>query len=262
MSDRRPDDRWPSVACTVVDRAGDEHVDHNGFVVALAARAARRSGSTVPPAWFEHVESCRHPGGGFGFWPLGRAPAWAPDLPTDADDTAVALLELVRAGRTTRDAARWTACRTIASHRLARPPDPGPPWLCRGTFTTWHRPGAATDLVDLTALVNVLAVLADLGLLHLPGVDASLATIGRAAAWAGHDPDRWRSVSPFYPEPDELALAVDNAEECGVPGLGHLASRLRRVAPRETGGRYAVCSAPYGPPVWFSETLRDLRRTG
>ena len=217
MSDVPLDEGWPSVACTVVDRAGDEHPDHNGFVVALAARAVRRSGSAVPPAWFAHVESCRRPGGGFGFWPLGRQPAWAPDLPTDADDTAVALLELVRAGRTTHDAARTTACRTIASHRLVSPPDPGPPWLGRGTFTTWHRPGAVTDLVDLTALVNVLALLADLGLLHLPGVEASIATIERAAAWPGTTPTAGAACRRSTPSPTSSLSRWTTPTSAGSP---------------------------------------------
>ncbi len=247
------------VACRVVAEDGTVREDDNGFVVALAARAVRRSGDTVPPSWLDHLEACRRADDSFGFWPECRAPSWAPALPGDADDTAVDLLELLRAGRVGRDAARAVACRTVARFRLIRPPDPGPPWLRRGAFTTWHRPGAATDLVDLTVLLNVLALLSDLELMHLPGVRASLDTVAAAREWAGDSRDRWRSVSPFYPEPDELAHAVDNAEESGVPGLDGLAAHLRHVAPRDPDLPYAVCSAPYGPPVWHSEDLRDLR---
>ncbi|MEO5852249.1 MAG: hypothetical protein ABIQ15_07025 [Nocardioides sp.] len=259
MSPETSEDRRLPGACRVVDSVGTERTDHNGFVVALASRAVRCSGGTVPPSWLDYVETCRRPSGGFGFWPVGGTPAWAPDLPADADDTAVALLELVRAGWVTPEDARAIACRTVATYRLIRPADPGPPWLRRGAFTTWHRVGATTDLVDLTALVNVVALLAYLDLLHLPGVPASLDLVAAAREWAGDSRERWRSVSPFYPEPDELALAVDNAEECGVPGLGGLAPHLRHVAPRRPHHPYAVCSAPYGPPTWYCEDLRDLR---
>ena len=246
-------------ACRVVFADGTECDDQNGFVVALAVRTVRVSGGAVPPSWLDLVETFRRRDESFGFWPEGCAPAWAPALPGDADDTAVALLELVRAGRVPRDHARATACRTVATYRLVRPPEPGPPWLRRGAFTTWHRPGTTTDLVDLTTLVNVLALLAYLDLLHLPGTAASLDTVVAAREWAGDSRERWRSVSPFYPEPDELAHAVDNAAECGVPGLGGLARHLRRVAPRDPDQPYALCSAPYGPPIWSSESLRDLR---
>ncbi len=253
--------RWPD---------GRSRADTNGFVTALAVRQLRLSGRPVPAQWLDLLQACARPEGGYGFWPQGSRPGWAPQLPADSDDTAVMLLELTLAGRVPRRQARSLACRTVGRHRLRRVLDPGPPWLRRGMFTTWHRPptprdGPAerppptgADLVDLTAVTNVLALLHALDLADLPGVPESLAALDAALAWAGSCPPRWRSLSPFYPEPDELARALEHAAGCGVPGLAEPARTVRRVCPRADPD--AVCSMAYGPPTWHSPALTALRR--
>jgi hypothetical protein len=231
--------------------------DHNGFVTALAAREYRGARRTVPGAWLDVLESCRRPGGSFGFWPVGAEPAWAPRLPADSDDTAVMLLELALAGRVRREDARRVACRTVGAHRLRRLLEPGPPWLRRGMFTTWHR-GRDLDLVDLTAVTNVLALLYSLGLQRIPGVEESVSALDAGVAWAGSSVARWESLSPFYPEPDELARALEHATACGVPGLGAGARVARAVCPRRDPD--VVCSMAYGPPTWHSPALAVVRR--
>jgi hypothetical protein len=239
--------RWPD---------GRSAEDRNGFVTALAVRAYRRAGRSAPAEWLDVLAGCRRPDGSYGFWPVGAAPRWAPDLPSDSDDTAVALLELTLAGRVPRTEARRVACRSVGVHRLRRVLDPGPPWLRRGMFTTWHR-GRALDLVDLTAVTNVLALLYSLGLARIPGVEESRAALTAGLAWAGSSTPRWASLSPFYPEPDELARALDHATACGVPGLTTGARVLREVCPRQDPD--AVCSTAYGPPTWHSPALAALR---
>ena len=233
--------------------------DANGFVTALAVRELRQAGRTVPAAWLDVLESCRRPDGSYGFWPLGGTPAWAPELPSDSDDTAVMLLELTLAGRVCAERARSIACHTVGAHRLRQVLDPGPPWLRRGMFTTWHRGGVGRrDLVDLTAVTNVLALLYMLDLERIPGVEESLAGLGAGLTWAGSSAPRWQSLSPFYPEPDELGRALEHATRCGVPGLSEGARTGRRVCPRESLD--AVCSMAYGPPTWHSPELAALRR--
>ena len=234
--------------------------DSNGFVTALAVRELRRTGRAVPGTWLDVLETCRRPGGAYGFWPYGATPAWAPDLPADSDDTAVMLLELTLAGRVSRPQARSAACHAVGAHRLRRVLDPGPPWLRRGMFTTWHRRGADRDidLVDLTAVTNVLSLLYSLGLQRIPGVEESLASLTAGLDWAGSSTARWQSLSPFYPEPDELARALDHATQCGVTGLAAGARTARQVCPRRSPD--AVCSMAYGPPTWHSPALAAIRR--
>ncbi len=242
--------RWADGRC---------RADENGFVTALAVREQRLAGRTVPGGWLDVLEGCRRPEGSYGFWPRAAVPAWAPDLPADSDDTAVMLLELALAGRVARDEARRVACRTVGAHRLRCPPDPGPPWVRRGVFATWHRTGGA-DMVDLTAVTNVLALLFSCGLQRIPGVEESLAALAAGLAWAGASPARWHSLSPFYPEPDELARALQHASGCGVPGLVDATRRAREVCPRQDPD--VVCSMAYGPPTWHSPALAAIRALG
>ena len=241
--------RWPD---------GRSYEDRNGFVTALAVRELRRSGRAVPCGWLEVLEACRRADGAYGFWPVGASPTWAPPLPSDSDDTAVMVLELTLAGRLPLTTARSVACHRVATHRLRRVPDPGPPWLRRGMFVTWHRTGRDVDLVDLTAVTNVLALLYAVGLRTIPGVEESLEALSLAASLSAGSRDRWRSVSPFYPEPEELARALDHAAEWGVPTAAEAARTVRDVCPREDPD--VVCSMAYGPPTWHSEELTMIRR--
>lgn len=249
---------FAGVASTVRWPDGRTSEDANGFVTALACREVRRSGGAVPADWLDVLTTCRRPDASYGFWPVGRAPTWAPELPSDSDDTAVMLLELTLAGRVPRADARRTACLALATHRLSGLRAAGPPWLRRGMFTTWHRSGS--DIVDLTVVANVVATLHALDLARLPGVAESLDALGAAARWAHGSRLRWRSLTPFYPEPDELARALDHAADWGVPGVRDVAALVRTECPRTDPD--AVCSMAYGPPTWHSPALRGLRSAG
>lgn len=230
--------------------------DRNGFITALAVREYRLQRLTVPAEWLDVLEACRRSGGGYGFWPVGAVPAWAPMLTSDSDDTAVMLLELGLSGRVEREDARRVACHTVGAQRLRRVLDPGPPWVQRGMFTTWHR-GRDLDLVDLTAVTNALSLLYTLGLQRIPGVQESLTALTAGVAWAGSSRARWQSLSPFYPEVDELARALEHATACGVPGLADGARAAHQVCPRREPD--VVCSMAYGPPSWHSPALTLIR---
>jgi hypothetical protein len=103
----------------------------------------------------------------------------------------------------------------------------------------------------------VLAVLYSLGLQRIPGVEESLAGLAAGFAWAGSSAMRWQSLSPFYPEPDELARALAHAATRGVPGLAEGARMAREVCPRQDPD--VVCSMAYGPPTWHSPALALAR---
>lgn len=253
---------FPGVASwAVLD--GRPREDRNGFVTALAVRACRLAGGPVPAEWLDVLESCRRGPAGFGFWPVASRPAWAPDLPADADDTAVMTLELVLAGRLDTARARSLVYRTVARHRVSQVRDPGPPWLRRGVFGTWHRTVGGTDLVDCTVNVNVLALLAGIGLPDLPGAAQSADMVAAAVRWAGTDRTRATSLSPFYPEPAELVAALQHAVAAGADRLGDTC-RTAAAAPWATPSTadpdgYAVCSSPYGGVRWISPQLVRLR---
>ena len=253
-----------TIPSTVVDRQGGglrRRPDANGFVTALAARAWRTSGRVVPDAWLDVLQSCRADQGGFSFWPHGRAPAWAPRLVPDTDDTAVMGVELLLAGRLGLADARRLTCHAVAAQRLQQLPAgslwPGPVWPRVGMFTTWHRRGARTDLVDATVTANALALLAITGLLSVEGVDQSVEAISAGVTWAGEDGARLASLSPFYPEPDELRLAVQHAVVAGCHQLEPVAALLGAPAPAAPDA--AVCSSPYGLVTWHSPALQIVR---
>jgi len=239
--------------------------DRNGFVTALGVRALRRAGLPVPAAMLDALQQCRSARGGFRFWPERAHPDWAPRLPDDADDTAIMLLELLRADRISRADAHRTACLAIARRRIAQLPLLRPPWLRIGVFATWSRDGIRRDLVDCTATANVLALFAHLRLAHLPGVREAADMLAAALRWAGDDELRAASLSPFYPDPAEFVLALEHAAECGAAE----ADELHRLAAATAWGRdaparserpdHAVCGSPYGMAAWRSPELARLR---
>lgn len=248
-----------------VSQGGQQRRDRNGFVTALGVRALRRYGLPVPGAMLDTLQACRSARGGFRFWPEGAQPDWAPVLPDDVDDTAIMALELLHAGRIGLDDARRTACMTIARRRIARFPALRPPWLRVGTFATWSREGAAFDMVDCTATANVLGFLAAVGMSHLPGVHEATQMLGAALHWAGDDELRASSLSPFYPDPVELALALEHAARSGAQGLHELHAAAAATGwganaeLRSTRPEHRVCSSPYGVAVWRSPELARLR---
>ena len=166
------------------------------------------------------------------------------------------LLELTLADRIPRTEARSVACHTIGTHRLRRVLDPGLPWLRRGMFTTWQR-GRDLDLVDPTAVTNVLALLYYLDLQRIPGVQESLTALTAAFDYAASSPPRWQSLSPFYPEPDDLARALEHAAQRGVPDLAQAVRTIRKVCPRSNPDE--ICSMAYSPPTWHSPRLAAIR---
>lgn len=255
----------PGLVASEMHARGQRWPDRNGFATALAARALRLRGQAVPPAMLDVLERCRSAQGGFGFWPQGLRPPWAPPLPDDADDTAIMALELYLAGRLTRHEARRTACQRIGTRRIARLPALRPPWLRTGVFATWSRSAGGQDMVDCTVITNVLALLAATGLADIPGARESRDLLDRALDWAGGDDTRASSLSPFYPDATEWLLALDHAAALDVQGMAARRDRVRRTpwgqaaVQRSAEPGHAICSSPYGLAVWRSPALCAVR---
>jgi hypothetical protein len=255
-----------------VTGGGLDGPDHNGFATsqvlrALGAAASGSLGARGHGAALDALESCRNPRtGGFRFWPLGRRPGWAPDLPDDADDTALMAVLLWRAGRMTLDELRRLACHTVVSHRLAATVQPGPSWPRVGAFKTWMRPGIEPDMADCTVNANVIALLAAAGLRGAPGYGEACAMLGDALAWAGENHARAETLSPFYPEPGELVLAVEAAVAEGARELRPVQAMLRAsplwrgLRERSCGAVPVICGSPYGLVRWTSPAVGAARR--
>lgn len=250
---------------SVVMMKGISCPDLNGFVTTLGIRALRLSGRTVPSAMLDALETCRTEQGGFRFWPSAHRPHWAPDLPDDADDTALMTFELYLHGRLSREEARRIACMSLVRNRVRRVDGLGPRWRRVGVFKTWARETTETDLIDCTAHANILALMATLDLLHLPGVRETYTMLEAALDFAQNDAKRANSLSPFYPSPTEFVLALDHARRCGAHDLDPLAQRAARTSwgrdavLRTYDPNYAICSSPYGQAFWYSPELASLR---
>ncbi|MGE0669215.1 MAG: hypothetical protein AB7O49_21905 [Sphingomonadales bacterium] len=252
--------------------SGIDADDRNGFATAQVLRAlgggARRIlGPAGHDASLDALEACRNAGtGGFRFWPLASRPGWAPDLPDDADDTALFAVLLWKADRIGLDDLRSTACRTVVSHRLADTVRPGPPWPRIGAFKTWIRPGIEPDMADCTVNANVLAMLAAAGLKSVPGYQDAVGMIYDAVLWAAEDAGRAETLSPFYPEPGELALAVEAAAAEGVRELRPVLAAMnaspmwRRLRARSCADEPVICGSPYGLMRWTCPSVGAARR--
>lgn len=238
--------------------------DLNVFVTAMASRTLRLSGKKPPSAMMDALALCRSPQGGFRFWPPQFRPGWAPGLPDDSDDTSLATLELYHSGHLSREECRRVAYLNLLRHRVRMIEPWGPSWRRKGVFKTWARNETAMDIIDCTAHANILALLATLDLLHLPGVSETCMMLKSALDFAGDDLDRAISLSPFYPTPAELVLALDHAVKCGVTEI----STLAQSAAATTWGRstrheiltrdHRICCSPYGATTWFAPKLAEL----
>jgi hypothetical protein len=240
--------------------------DRNGCITALIVRAIGHGPEPGPlhdarARALDYLERCARSEapGMFGFWPESDRPAWAPDLPADADDTALIALELFRARRRSREWLRRVALLTLLRFRVVEGEE-DPLWVRPGVFRTWlaHR---RPNPVDCVVNVNVAALLAVAGLTHLAAYRAILSMMGAALESAG-GPTRMARLSPFYAHPIELQWALSHAVASGAYEL-QPAFDLVRCARVDATGPLAdvpVCCSAYGLRSWTAPLLQLVRR--
>lgn len=262
---QRADGAFPSV---IVSPDGQAVSDFNCFTAAIVLRRLRNA----PPSperdkivgrgldWLTACRSARPPNA-FSFWPDDDRPAWATGVPADVDDTAIILCELLRHGRIGRAATLRIVCDAILPCRVKAAMLPVlPPWVAEGSFFTWIPPESSraepakpfANIVDCCVNANVAALLALLGTNSFPGHDASIQTIVGGLQWAGQDPARLSSLTPFYPSLIYLAEAVDHAVECGVTKLLEALAQLRLLAAGAPDGAAGICRSAYSRTVWHA----------
>lgn len=255
-----------------VTSSGRTREDLNGCITALVVRALGHG--PLPPTLhaargraLDYLEGCERSAapGSYGFWPEGKRPPWAPDLPPDADDTALIALELFRAQRRSREALRRVALLTLLRFRVREWESGGDPaWVRPGVFRTWLADRRGNP-VDCVANVNVAALLAVAGLTHIAAYRAVVsmvtAAVGTADAAAR---TRVTRLAPFYAHPIELRSALDHAV---ASGASELAPCLEQVAgwcvdAADADAHRPVCCSAYGGRVWTAPILQRLRRAG
>ena len=247
--------------------------DWNGFTTAQVLRALRAVPESDPlnnarSLALDFLKRCESPDklGAYHFWPKGTQPNWIPDLPPDADDTSIVLVEMVRHKRIDLVAARKMACSVLLPYRLMKVPEPAPPWIRRGTFFTWLRPGPF-NIVDCCVNANVIALLSYLGLEGIPGFEEACEMIEEGIKWAGGSDFKARTLTAFYPHPAEFAYAIEHAIECGANRLEE-SLRLTKDSgwlPLNDDNRSEgnpICGNAYEGDIWFSEALDTARKYG
>jgi hypothetical protein len=244
------------------------YTDRNGFTTAMVLRALRDLSNEsaierVRSTALDFVERCRSTQTpcAFGFWPEDMRPVWSPRLPADIDDTAIITIELLRHGRLSRREGLRTVCSVFVHNRIIiRDGQSNPPWVMSGAFPTWIGQKDKPNIVDCCVNANATALMALVGGTHLPGYQEAVSTILNGIAWAGHDPIRHRTLTPFYPSIHELQDAVENAVECGVKPLSSALNQLRKViGDRDSDVPPGCCSSAYGATVWRCRGLEEAR---
>jgi hypothetical protein len=244
---------------------GRTEEDENGFVTALVLRhlPAGAELDEIRDNALGFVERCAVPAlpGAFGFWPADRQPAWARRVPADVDDTAIMNLLLAQHGRRSKEQVQQVVYERLMPALVLEVDTPAPPWIRPLVFPTWL--GAGThNPVDCCVNVNVLAVMHWCGLTALPGYQEACAMIDAALAWAGDDPLRLSTLTPYYPNPQELLFALAHAVACGVTSLAPSCARLRSSLARRAvppDRRNVVCGNAYRGPYWVCDALEMLR---
>ena len=252
-----------------VDLPGGPYSDRNGFVTALVVRALRHvPGSAALTSLRERAlaflwccRSTRVPGA-FAFWPNATRPAWASNVPADADDTAIMLGELFRHGWLDRKVVLKSVCTALLPFRVsASEAEMSPPWVTTGSFLTWlgqadrHPSGRVTNVIDCCVNTNVVAIMAQADARHLPGYEAAVRTVVNGLNWARHDRRKLSSLTPFYPSLRSLADALEHAVECGADELRDAVERLQELGAEHFDRDDGVCCGAYGKTIWRSAAL-------
>jgi hypothetical protein len=259
---QRPDGSFPA-------RVSARHgcwTDINGFTAATVLRLLRHLPDS--PAWsalrepaLDWLLACRSAAvpGAFAFWPDALRPGWAARVPADVDDSAMMLSELLRHARLDRAAALRSLCAAILPCRVGSvTPAPLPPWVARGCFFTWIVPAGA-NVVDCCVNANAAALIAQLGVQHLPGYQAAVQTVRAGLEWAGRDAGRLAGLTPFYPAPRSLAESLEHAVECGAAALREPWLRLASMPATLLDAGDGICRSAYGHTVWRAQAV-DLAR--
>ncbi len=262
---QRPSGAFPSS----VGEGEDVLEDETCFVTAsvallLAPLPDGGGGRAAGERALDFVERCERPEapGAFGFYPADpSSPRVVHGLPPDADDTALAWLALLAAGRRTPAEARaaFRACIGPSSRRLV--PGDAPPWTRPGAVRTWLVERGRDNPVDLVVNANVAALAARIGETAHPAFAGACATL-LAAARGGYPPVAFaRRLAPFYASICELGLAVSRAVALGA---GALAPCLAWLADADRGDdplrpdKPLYCNA-HGSPVWRAPALQLAR---
>lgn len=248
----------------------EDVTDENCCVTALVlleladcpAEAARRA--------LDFLEQCEDPRqpGAFRFYP------WSGDSPrlpimrldADADDTALALLALIKHGRRGADDARRALADVIEPHRAHFLRGDEPPWVCTGAMRTWLIPRAAGNPVDCCVNANVAALYAAAGRTADAGFRAACDTVAAAVRATSAAPAYLRTVAPYYLHPLELLYAVRRAVAFGASPLAGTLEALEAQPwagdDRSSGWfrRRPLCANAGGRPVWVAPPLQAARQ--
>jgi len=259
-----------------VDGEGQPVADANCFVTALVVLELDRidPGRTNPrlvaavDRALGFLERCEEPGrpGAFRFHPAapGSPRLAIPRLCPDADDTAVALLALVRRGRRDRSDAARALVDVIEPHRLRVRRGTEPQWVRAGAFQTWLTDGRQPGPIDCCVNANVAALYAEAGLAGSPGCAAACATVAAGVRATGGSAVHQRRLAPYYAHPAELLHAVRRAVTAGAAALAATLEQLV-VQPWAAGDRPAaepwrpVCCNAHGRPLWRAPALQLAR---
>jgi hypothetical protein len=243
--------------------------DCNGCITGLVVRAIGHGPlpgrlHAARERALDYLERCERSAapGSYGFWPESDRPHWAPELPADADDTALIAVELFRAQRRSLEALRRVALLTLLPFRV-RDSERGqdPAWVRPGVFRTWLADGRPNP-VDCVANVNIAALLAQAGLTHIAAYRAVVSMLAAAVAAAdGAARTRAPLLAPFYAHPAELRWALAHAVASGASALAPSLARVASWCADATApdADRPVCCSAYGRRVWTAPILHRLR---
>lgn len=213
----------------------------------------------------DFVDACESPQmpGAFCFYPAhDNGPRLVHGLPPDADDTAIAWLALIAAGRRRAAQARCAFREHIgpaATHYLSG----NAPWIRPGAVRTFLIDQGSHNAVDLAVNANVAALAACIGAQDDPAATGARASLV-AAARGRYDPRRLgRRLTPFYAScACELRMAVARATAFGATELA-LAAEWLAPQPNEPDplrdDKPLYCN-DHGHPIWRAPCLQQARR--
>ncbi|EHQ24997.1 hypothetical protein [Mucilaginibacter paludis] len=213
------------------------------------------------------IENCQEPGskGRFCFYPYaGSSPRFDIRLDADCDDSALALLVLLKAGKRTPAEIKELVATQLEPHRMTFVADHERGWVGRPLFRTWMNGTIRDNPIDCCVNLNVLALYHEAGFGNEEITSATVNLIINAVNLYGTKDSALRLIAPYYAHRAELYFATQRTVKAGVPNTEPLLQQLTKQLSADKDDPFSenrpICCNAHGRPLWFSPALQKIRK--
>ena len=258
-------------------QAGTEMIpDENCFITALVLLELLKFSGTnndcpllenAIEKGIEFLQQCEVPGteGQFNFYPYNtNTPKLNIYLEPDLDDSALALLVLLQAGKKSLPQVRSIIEQLFEPRRIKYLTGVDSRWVKRNIFRTWINEHNRDNPADCCVNLNILSLYTTV----FPGHTLTphiVTTVKNAIGMFGLSTSGMRRIAPYYAHPAELFFCVERAIMAGVADIEMLLHHLKKQVFDNnlplwlSAAGTPVCCDAHGRPFWYAPVLWQAR---